>query len=958
MKPLFLTLQAFGPYAQREEINFEELNEQGIFLICGPTGSGKTTIFDAIKFALFGEASGERRGSTTLASGFANDQTEPFVELVFEHEQILYRTRRTPKYLRPKLRGEGYREAGGEAELVREDTHTVLASKPTEVTAIITELLGISANQFSQIIMIAQGAFSRLLDASTEERSHILRHIFNTAPYQQLQQRLAERKRELQQHVEGARNKAQTLCAQLRFTDEAALERISALSSMQPLDHIDEIQALTYQEHEKLTCTISELEHTCKLDRDTLNALRQKLTATKTALDALQKLSHTAHELNEARTSLAEANVRLDELGDVEEQQQVLHARIATETEKLKALRLVKTYEAHLAELQDKEHKAAQVLQHAQQELTAEQQKQQQIELILQQTEDVEIKRERTQADQHTLSEALTRMKRANLAHQALTAARADLAQADAQYQDVRTQATAIERAFFAAQAGLLAQSLVNNEACPVCGSPDHPHPAELSADAPTEEALDAIRHTESQAQQTLSKAARTAAARQTEADTARAEAHEALLHLPASLCEQYSLPRESPHQTPANKANTVNHAVPSTGDTASYEQEPSKPRLTAVALEQELNSLKDLIQTYDNLIGQRSHALTARKNSEERFACAQERYVQAEQHHTSVLQEIQTEQTRIDTLRASSTFSDALEAEEALKRMNRNLQMLKSAFDTAQKTRAAYHEKVITLQTTTHHLEQQLEGFPQRDTTILATRLNELTLRSHELNTRITASTEEQGSLRTTIETHQRILEQLEDLSRKFSKVNAEYSTIEYLSDLANGTTRQGALGKISLETYVQAVFFEQVLDAANERLTLMSEGRYSLIRRKKTHDKRSKTGLDMNVFDAYTGSERDVKTLSGGESFLASLSLALGFSDVIQQQAGGISLDCMFIDEGFGTLDPETLELALRIFDALGGDGRMVGIISHVEELKDRIERKIVVTKTLSGSTLHIEK
>jgi exonuclease SbcC len=1100
MRPLYLELSAFGPYPGIERIDFTQFGQGGIFLITGPTGSGKTTVFDALKFALYGEASGSGRKASTFASGFAEDDAHPSVQLRFEHQGKTYRIVRTPDHLRPKKKGDGMVEEKGRADLVCETTGSVIGTKPAEANAAITDLLGITSDQFSQIVMIAQGDFQRLLSADTRDRADIFRRIFDTRPYEELQERLASRKKELETQVGDASRRIADLLGQITCADASPLAEEAGR-----IRHLDD--PLLESDH-----AVTLLENVIDEDEFLISQLQKERNGLEGESGRLEQAIGSARHVEALRADMQTAESYIEEHADglarleqayasarrTEADRRVLEGRISVAEDKLHLLEKTKKAQEAFEEAtrvaqqaQDamqtqerrlEEEKAAQTRReealagmenapavHMQAEKEAEARREEakryefirqeranaeQLEHHRQDAEGAQRTAEKTLEEAHTLSNRLasdltgieaetkklsTAPIEAERADNEYNSARAELGEcdaartafdalahlsktigaeeasyrlADAAYGEASDRHQKAERRFFAEQAGLLAAHLQPGTPCPVCGATDHPLPAQLeeghvtaaslkalkeegdAARAALEEAgksvervrstyashldsllsalekiagrsveanlvEDALREAETSAHISLEAASRmrdeaharcgkaTAAKRKEDAartalETAKAAEDKAARH--AQDAENAAARAAAEAQTARSllikQVARQFHTDPDSA-LAAYEEEAAHIDERVTAAERQLAYAKGAIASREALRSEyEAHRRILQKTTEDiekgRDACQQASNAEA------------AARAEAEALR-DSFDGDASHIEETITALRARVQAIDMAIETA---RAAYEESHAAMQ----RYQALLASLTPQVDRAGETDISKLEEKRAAVQGRSKRTVDEIAATGARASSNARILTQLKDHLRENEEREAAYRTIARPAAFAAGTA-VGTMGRLSFETYVQSVYFEHVLDAANERLNMMSEGRFQLRRRKASNDNRKANGLELDVFDAYTGKQRDVKTLSGGESFLASLSLALGFSDVIQRQAGGIHLETMFIDEGFGTLDPEALELALRIFDQLGQDDRLVGIISHVEELKSRIERKVIVKKTPSGSSLSVE-
>ena len=796
MRPLKLTLSAFGPYAGTTTLPLEQLGRGGLYLVTGDTGAGKTTLFDAITYALYDHSSGGVRDGAMLRSKYADPGTPTFVELEFEVRGQRYTVRRNPEYLRPKARGEGFTTEKADAALTYADGRPPV-TKAKEVTAAVIDIIGLDYNQFSQIAMIAQGQFTRLLNATTEERSKIFRKLFRTQRYQKLQEALAEENSALTARRAALNAKLDAVLAGISYdAADPEAEALETLSAQMPPDAVTTLlEGLTARQ-----------EAAAAQAADALAALDRQLSTLQTTLGAAEQAERQRQEV-------------AGELAKARSTAQLESARANTRRKTLEALNAALTAsEAELAALADADTRRV--------ELEAEAARLAQRETAL-----------------NELARSLTECKAGRQT-------------------EAHSTRDMLERAFLDAQAGLLAQTLEEGVACPVCGSTHHPAKARLPRTAPTEVQVNQAKQAAAQADsaaQEASAAAREALTREQEGRAQLRKDAEALLP------ERFTSP-EGP--------------VP----------------LTVSLLKTALAEENDALHTVQADLKQRqtkNHTDCRRKKELEA-----QRKAQAEQRTALEAQVTAAQQAAA----AAQAAVQTLEARQA-------------AEQTAQ--------------------PQNIPAFKAEQNELLARR-KALAAQEKDLNARLLPN-------RRALADHRKFSDQRDTLDARWQWVNALAST-------AGGTL--SSKQKIRLEAYIQMNYLDRILVHANTRLMQMTAGQYEL-ERIGAENQRSQSGLDLGVIDHYNGTRRSVKTLSGGESFKASLALALGLSDEVQSTAGGIRLDTLFLDEGFGSLDEESLEQAIRVLSGLTEGDRLVGIISHVAALKDRIDRQVVVHKERSGGS-----
>jgi len=899
MRPLKLTISAFGPYAGRTELNLRALGDRGLYLICGDTGAGKTTIFDAIAFALYGEASGEGRGSEDLRSKYADPAVPTFVELCFDYRGQEYTVRRNPAYQRPRLRGEGMTTEPAAAEFIRPEGAPI--TKATEVTRAITELLGLDRAQFAQIAMIAQGEFRRLLSARTEERGKVFREIFHTERYQALQEQLRKDASEAQNAYERCREAVKLTLAALNPPVEELREDVS-----------------------------TQLQQQIEADGNAIAALQDNYAQLETLIAALDKAIGRAAQTAQLQTSLTETQTHITDAQSALETAEA-HAREAGEALSAAAplQQALETLERDLPRYAELESLTQQIeAARSQQECCRRQETQQQARiesLSAQQAqaqqqyaalENVETDILRTRQSVERLTErrsALAALQREQQAieteQQQVEAAQQAYLSAQARADEALRHARTLERAFWDAQAGILAGQLTEGAACPVCGSVHHPAPAALPESAPSREDVEAAQSAAQSAQET----AQNKASRAGELHTALRVRMENAAQKHSELVPEGTLPA----------------ALQAADNELAAAEQTSK---TLQAQSQQRAQLSKAISAHSEDLSRAREALTALSRQ---------------------LTVVETEQAgRIDraaALTEALPYPDAAAARGEQQRLQTQLQALNDSHSRAQTALQAAQTRLTELDAARKALEAQLQNAADEDAEALTTQRKALAADRDARGTEL-------QSLRQRHERNSTGLRQLEKQAKALQEAETRYIWLRDLSATANGT--QKGAGKLTLETWVQTWYFDRILARANLRLRQMTGGQYELLRRQTADDKRSQWGLELDVRDYYNGTTRPVGTLSGGEAFEASLALALGLSDEISAGAGGIRMDTLFLDEGFGSLDDEALSRAMDTLISLSDGSRLVGIISHVPELKRRIERRIVVTKQRSGgSSVRIE-
>ena len=928
MRPLRLTLSAFGPYAAETTLDLEKLGRGGLYLVTGDTGAGKTTLFDAITYALYDHSSGGVRDGAMLRSKYADPGTPTFVELEFEVHGVRYMVRRNPEYQRPKTRGEGMTTEKADATLTYPDDRPPV-TKAKDVTAAVQEIIGLDYNQFSQIVLIAQGQFTKLLNASTEERSRIFRKLFRTQRYAQLQERLQAEAAALNQQRTAQNAKLDSLLGGLQFApDDPDAEALRVLCAQTvPETALTLLDALTARQ----AAALEEAGTALQTTEAQLDTVQRQLGAAAQAQRLAQQLTARQAELAAARPALDAARAEADRHAGDAAQLDALTAQVTQaqsalaaydaldalcrqQTEARDAARLAAA-QAHKRRTQLDSLNAA--LAAAETELSA---------LADADTRLLALQTHSTQLAQRGEALAKLEQRLAECQHQAKRAHKAQESYraAAAAQDEARTRQNTLERAFLDAQAGLLAESLTEGAPCPVCGSTHHPARALLPHTAPTQAQVEAAR----QAAAAADRQAQTASAA---AQSALAAANEAKISLRRDaetlLPERFTAPEGTVPLTFALMTNVLAE------ETAALQTAQADCATQCRQAEADCRRKAQLEADRQNKTRQRP-ALEQATAEADRSAAAQNASADALEG-------------QIAERRAALPYPRRADAQAALDKLEADRSALRTGMDTAQRRLKQAEQAVAAAEAAVDALTAQQTAaqkeLPARSAEELTAQQTALTAARETLRSREKQLSAQLLPNRKTAAQYRAAAEARQTLESRWQWVSA-------LAATAGGTLTSKQ--KIKLEAYIQMNYLDRILRYANTRLMQMTAGQYEL-ERIGAENQRSQSGLDLGVIDHYNGTRRSVKTLSGGESFKASLALALGLSDEVQSSAGGIRLDTLFLDEGFGSLDEESLELAIRVLSGLTEGDRLVGIISHVGALKDRIDRQVVVHKARTGGS-----
>ena len=928
MRPLRLTLSAFGPYAAQTTLDLEKLGKGGLYLITGDTGAGKTTLFDAITYALYDHSSSGIREGSMLRCKYADDKTPTFVELEFEVHGVRYTVRRNPEYQRPKARGEGMTTEKADATLTYPDDRPPV-TKAKDVTAAVQEIIGLDYNQFSQIVLIAQGQFTKLLNASTEERSRIFRKLFRTQRYAQLQERLQAEASALNQQRTAQNAKLDSLLGGLQFApDDPDAEALRTLCAQTvPETALALLDTLTARQAAALEEAGTAL-HTTEAQLDTV---QQQLGAAAQAQRLAQQLAARQAELAAAKPALDAARAEADRHAGDAVQLDALTAQVTQAQSALAAYDALDAVCRQQTEARDAARLAAAQAQKRRTQLDSLNAALAAAETELAALADADTRLLALQNRSAQLTqrgEALAKLeqrladcqRQAKRAHKAQESYRTAAAAQD----EARARRDALERAFLDAQAGLLAESLTEGVPCPVCGSTHHPARALLPHTAPTQTQVEAARQSAAEADrqaQNASAAAQSALAAANEAKTSLRRDAETLLP------ERFTTPEGTVPLTFALMTNVLAEEAAALQTeqadcAAQYRQTDADCRRKA-QLEAD------------------RQAKTRQRPALEQAAAEADRSAAAQNASADALE------GQIAERRAALPYPRRADAQAALDKLETDRRALRTGMETAQRKLKQAEQAVAAAEAAVEALTAQ-QTAAQKE--LPACSAEELTAQQAELTAARETLRSREKQLSAQLLPNRKTAAQYRAAAEARQALESRWQWVSALAATAGGTLTSKQ--KIKLEAYIQMNYLDRILRYANTRLMQMTAGQYEL-ERIGAENQRSQSGLDLGVIDHYNGTRRSVKTLSGGESFKASLALALGLSDEVQSSAGGIRLDTLFLDEGFGSLDEESLELAIRVLSGLTEGDRLVGIISHVGALKDRIDRQVVVRKARTGGS-----
>ncbi len=913
MKPKKLVMSAFGSYGGRTEIDFSVFGEAGLYLITGDTGSGKTTIFDAISFALYGEPSGGQREAKMLRSKYASDEPT-FTELWFTYGSDEYYIKRNPEYPRQKVKGTGVTIRRADACLRLPDGTVITGSR--EVTRAVTEIMGVDKNQYSKISMLAQGEFEKLLCAATDEKTEIFRRLFNTKRYDDLRVSLKNETSESRAALDALRRSA---AYYVSGADCPSLDKIRELGeNIHPSD-ADEAERLLSEFTEKTSAEAEETARRLKelnLQRDSLGKRAALAAENEKTIAAAEQKAEEAKKLEAELTGLtamaeeAKSDSNQNKIKALGEEIAAVRGNLGdyallAEAEKNAADCRFKAENAERAALNSKE-KAA-LLKEKSEKYFAE------AESLKTAGEDIisiknlgeELRREEEKAT------GLLK----DCAHLKILAAAAEEKRLEylsekEKYSALQNKLAALNAAFLDARAGILAAKLTPETPCPVCGSLNHPSPASVPENTPSEEEIKEAETAAEKRRKALTEAARL---------SGEASAEEAAKR--SLIIRQNDGKEESPDIIAAKYTAVLTDVRERRSEAADSLKEAEAALARRSLLEKELPRVNEEISALNEEI-------TRLEKEKIRFEEGVGRF-----------------NAEADSLKPRLAYSSRDEALAALEKAEKEKAALENNIERTSAMLAEIREKIGGVRSAEAALRARLKengsAAPSAELEKEAAALRE------EIN-RLSLKREEKTAL---LSKNAAALEGLKGMGENLRTAEGRYSETKALADAAAGDIP--GREKIRLEAYVQRAYFERIIARANTRLMVMTKGQYELLRSAEAENLTGKSGLELCVSDHYSGSIRSIKSLSGGETFMASLALALGLSDEIQSSAGGVRLSAMFVDEGFGSLDSSALEAAVDVLNSLTEGNRTVGIISHVELLKEKIENKIVVKKDKFGGS-----
>ena len=915
MRPLKIIISAFGPYADKTVIDMEKLGTSGLYLITGDTGAGKTTIFDAITYALYDKTSGDKRNATMMRSKYAKPETPTFVELEFECKDNVYKIIRVPSYERPAKRGNKMTIEQASVELYLPDG-TVL-NKKTDVDAKIIDIIGIGFDKFIGIAMIAQGDFLKLILANTNERMKIFREIFKTSLYENIQNKLksdladinseySNLKSSINQHISGA------VCDEdSEFFLKLEKAKKGEISFEETLSLIKEILNKDVLKQDDLKETDAKIQKEITDVNIVLNQANELEKDKETLEDKNKDFAIVEKNFKLAKESFEEQEKNQAEVLKLNEEIIKFNEKLKSYDELENALDFVNDKRTKINENNTKSGETENKIKNLTEQIKN-------AEELFEKVKNSLVEKQKLEQISKELDDKKEQIKSAHSTYKQCKALEKDYEKAVVEYKNAKVVSQKDDdiynsnyKAFLDEQAGVLAQNLKENEPCPVCGSVTHPKLACLSSSAPSEQELENLK--------------------------TNSENSKSLLEEKSRVCSEILVQIKEKKQLCIEKISVF-------AEKCEFENAMNIMKEVSEKLKILLDENEEKIKVVDEQVKEKEKIekdLPKLKVNLEEFNL---RLTELSKEQVLFENEVKNKTELIEKLKKGLDFEDKTNANNHLTALKSSRDKMVENYNNSKKEFEKVKSKFDELTGSIKALSERIQKSKSVDKESEVEKLNSLVQEKNVLD-------EQLSQLDIRVATNKNVINNITKQSKVLIETEKKFECVKSLSDTANG--KLVGKDRIMFETYVQMTYFDNIINRANTRLMMMSNGQYELIRSEFAEDKKSQSGLELNVIDHYNGSQRSVKTLSGGEAFKASLSLALGLSDEIMSSCGGIKIDTMFVDEGFGSLDEQSLSQAITALLKLSQSNRLVGIISHVAELKQRIDKMIVVKKDKSGGS-----
>ena len=916
MRPVRLTMSAFGPYAGKVVLDMNMLGSEGLYLITGDTGAGKTTIYDGVAFALYGDASGSNREPKMLRCKYAEPETPTYVELVFTHRGSEYTIKRVPEYERPKTRGDGTTKQAAQVEFT-DPSGRVITNKG-EVTTAITELLGLSSDEFRQIAMLSQGEFMKLLLAGTSERKEIFGRLFHTSRFADLEHGLEDERRSLEAECSRDRSSIEQYISGIKCDEENVLrdQVDKAIAGEMTIADTLELLGRMIEEDEDKAAADDDKVKTFEKEIARLNGILGKAGEISKCAEALEaaniELEKIAPKISSAKQVRNEAQTALAQKDDINNQIAAIKLQL-DEYEKVEKLEgIIAKYKTDifdkkesLAAGRDMQHKAETQLVAYKNEYNELSDAEVNITKRLNEIEKTQEKLQLISDLGDKCAEKAKLGKQTNAASKKYNSINAELSELISIHHQMH-------QAFINGQAGLMAEELRQGyiDVCPVCGSREFPHLAIIIEGVPTQEEVDS---------------------KEAEVSSKRIELEKALNTYNTAMANYQTKDKEINNLWINLAEGSAEFTITALEDLSSRTQE-------------QLSMLNGLLDTDNSRLERHTKLADNLPIMEKRLETIKFDNDELDREIVSLEAAAASEQKILNEKMEKLPSIDKNKAQALLKELSDKADKLQGDYDIADRNYQKLVKEQTAISARIDENEARLKGAQMIDTEAEREALRQAKQRKDRYSERLSMEN-------TRLNINTEIRDNIQTVAEAMSTREEKLRWVAALADTASG--KLGQKEKVELETYVQRAYFDRIINRANLRLLKMTNGQYELKRSAVAANQRSKSGLDLDVVDHYGGEPRSVKSLSGGEQFMASLSLALGLSDEIQALSGGVQVDTIFVDEGFGSLDSDSLEQAYNALASLTEGNRLVGIISHVSELKSKIDKQIIVKKERTGGS-----
>lgn len=911
MKINQLTISGFGPFASKTNIDFDRFGDKGIFLISGDTGAGKTTIFDAIAFALYGSSSGGIREAKMFRSEYADSNTPTFVDLTFTYRNKKYRINRNPSYLRPKKRGDGYTIEEASATLYFEDGS--FKSCLSEVNSFIEDLFSINESQFKQVVMIAQGDFLKLLHSSNEEKRTLFRKIFNTEKYNMFEDKVKLMRSEINSKISKVYDSFESLVMNFKIEDhdfDGAL-KLARLDYQSFKNFIGLQQDAFANNLETLTKEISDLSNA-------LDEKKERLLKAKEFRDLNADISLIEKKLKSQKDELNKLILRKKDQEHIDLEIEDFKKDYLLNKEKLSKYEILDGLNNDINSLNKVINIDVCDLSKLDVDLKSSKNDFDEIDKFLEEESNLQKNYIKFKNEGEKLKEKINKLikiekkfKELKKYNDDLDIEKKALLSFQDEYKRVNVDFSKAEEIYYLSQAGVLATTLEEDKPCPVCGSLQHPRPAKLIDGFVDKNIIDEL----------------------------------------SSKLKDIRLKRESKSlkiRSLETKIEAVEINIKEDLDALGikFDKTESPKEIPIIILDIKRNikeNDKEIIEI-KKLIDKIENAKKEKSKLKDHIKLINERLLELNDKIVRDRAKFESKQLQLQDLSKELTYKSKFEA-------NQHLNDLSKKIDDLVKFKKDIEDAIKDTQTQISRLESSRETLSKKLDKKYDIDLDDLKLGIENLVLKLQNLNEKKASLIAKFETNKECLIKYDMIFDKFKNLNKKYQDINEIYETVTGQI--SGKEKLQFEVFVQMHYFDEIIDRANKRLYDMTFGQYTMRRKQGASDNMSQSGLEIEIIDKFSLKARHIKTLSGGESFKAALSLALGLSDTVQMHSGGIELNSMFIDEGFGTLDKESLKQVMSTLAKLSSDDKLIGIISHVESLKETIDKKILIQKDKTGSS-----